>query len=64
MHAATDSAMPAEAPGTTRAASARTSVAIRAPAPSSSSGKDAHVLFASAAFSHTAALRQEPPRSV
>ena len=57
MHAPTASAIPADAPGTTRAASAPHSAAIRAPAASSSSSIDAHVAFASAAAAHTAGPR-------
>ena len=64
MHAPTASAIPADAPGTTRAASAPHSAAIRAPDASSSSSIAAHVEFASTAAAHAAPARHEPPRSV
>ena len=64
MHAPTASAIPADAPGTTRAASRPHSAAIRAPAASSNSSIAAQVAFASAAAAHTAGDSTDPPRSV
>ena len=64
MHAPTLSAIPADAPGTTRAAGAPHSSATRAPDASSSSGIDAQVAFAAPAAAHTRSDRTDPPRSV
>ena len=62
--APTASAIPAEAPGTTRAASTPASAAIRSPDRASSSSMDAHEAFASDAAAHTEGAIRDPPRSV
>jgi hypothetical protein len=64
MQAAIESAIPADAPGTTRAASLPHSEAISRPEESSSSSIAAHVEFASAAAAHAEGPRTDPPRSV
>ena len=64
MHAATDSAIPADAPGTTRAASVPTSVAMRSPLRASRSSIAAQVAFASCAAAHASGPSRDPPRSV
>ena len=64
MQAATASAIPADAPGTTRAASLPHNDAIRAPDVASSSSIAAQVALASSAAAHADAPSTDPPRSV
>ena len=64
MHAPTLSAIPADAPGTTRAAGAPHSAATRAPVAASSSPSAAQEPFAAAAAAHTDGESTDPPRSV
>jgi hypothetical protein len=64
MHAPTASAIPADAPGTTRAASAPLNAAIRVPAAASNSSIAAHVALASAAAAQAPGPSTDPPRSV
>jgi hypothetical protein len=64
MHAPTERAMPADAPGTTRAASTPSRSAIFSPLRSRSSVIEANVPFASCTASRTVGESTEPPRSV